>query len=48
MSGTADRSASGMPPENEAELTKQIMLEHRFQKGWKRKPRTKTPNPPSR
>lgn len=35
-------------PENEAELTKQIMLEHRFQKGWKRKPRTKTPNPPSR
>lgn len=35
-------------PENEAELTKRIMLEHRFQKGWKRKPRTKTPNPPSR
>lgn len=35
-------------PENEAELTKQIMLEHRFQKGWKRKPHTKAPNPPSR
>lgn len=35
-------------PESEAELTRAIMLEHRFQKGRKRKPRTKTPNPPSR
>lgn len=35
-------------PENEAELTKQIMLEHRFQKGWKRRPHAKTPKPPSR
>ena len=35
-------------PENEAELTRRVMLEHRFQKGWKRKPHTKTPDPPSR
>lgn len=35
-------------PEDEAELTKRIMLEHRFQKGWKRRPHTKTPKPPSR
>ncbi|MBM6909113.1 hypothetical protein [Oscillibacter valericigenes] len=35
-------------PENEAELTKRIMLEHRFQKGWKRKNRTQAPKTPSR
>ena len=35
-------------PENEAELTKRIMLEHRFQKGWKRKNRTQAPKAPSR
>ena len=35
-------------PENEAELTKRIMLEHRCQKGWKRKNRTQAPKAPSR
>lgn len=44
----------GMPeriryaPENEAELTKRIMLEHRFQKEQRRNSRGKTSPPPSR
>ncbi len=35
-------------PEKEAELTRRIMLEHRFEKGWKPKPRVKPSVEPSR
>lgn len=35
-------------PENEADLTRAIMLEHRFEKGWKRKPYVKPPVETSR
>lgn len=35
-------------PEDEGELTRRIMLEHRFQKGWNRKPRTRRTDAPCR
>lgn len=35
-------------PESEAELCRIMMLEHRFERGWKRKPYVKAPQQPSR
>lgn len=35
-------------PESEAELTRTLMLEHRFEKGWQRKPSVKSQSLPSR
>ena len=43
-----EKLASYLRLEKEAELTRRIMLEHRFEKGWKPKPRVKPSVEPSR